>query len=64
VVAKAYGDKLYDNLNFTLPKLELLELLALTVLVNHYFQNDNGRRKPDAGEFVVDTVKSTLIKRI
>jgi ATPase subunit of ABC transporter with duplicated ATPase domains len=37
-VAKAYGDKLlYDNLNFTLPQPELLELLVLTVLVNRLF---------------------------
>jgi ABC-type uncharacterized transport system ATPase subunit len=36
--AKAFGDKLlYDNLNFTYRKQELLELLGQTVLVNQLF---------------------------
>jgi ATPase subunit of ABC transporter with duplicated ATPase domains len=36
-VAKAFGDKLCDNLNFTCRKQELLELLGQTVLVNQLF---------------------------
>jgi hypothetical protein len=36
-VAKAFGDKLCDNLNFTCLKQELLELLGQTVLVNQLF---------------------------
>jgi ABC-type multidrug transport system ATPase subunit len=52
-VAKAYGDKLYDNLNFTLPQAGIVGIIGPNGAGKSTIFRMIMGEKPDAGEFVV-----------